>query len=36
MNELARELNNIQPTRRIKSIQFGLFNPDELRKSSVC
>jgi DNA-directed RNA polymerase beta' subunit len=36
MNELARELNNIQPTRRIKSLQFGLFNPDELRRSSVC
>lgn len=36
MNELAKELNNLQPTRRIKSIQFGLFNPDEIRTSSVC
>ena len=36
MNELARELNNLQPTRRIKSIQFGLFNPEEIRESSVC
>jgi len=36
MNELARELNNLQPTRRIKSIQFGLFSPDEIRSSSVC
>jgi DNA-directed RNA polymerase II subunit RPB1 len=36
MNELARELNNLQPTRRIKSIQFGLFNPEEIRTSSVC
>ena len=36
MNELSRELNNLQPTRRIKSIQFGLFSPDEIRESSVC
>jgi len=36
MNELSRELNNLQSTRRIKSIQFGLFNPEEIRTSSVC
>ena len=36
MNELARELNDLQNTRRIKSIQFGIFNPDEIRRSSVC
>ena len=36
MNELSRELNNIQPTRRIKNIQLGISNPDELRRSSVC
>jgi|SaaInlStandDraft_1057018.scaffolds.fasta_scaffold00990_10 DNA-directed RNA polymerase beta' subunit len=36
MNELDKELNNLTQTREIKSIQFGLFSPDEIRKSSVC
>lgn len=36
MNELEKELNNLTPTRDIKSIQFGLFSPNEIKTSSVC
>lgn len=36
MNDLERELKNLHSTRRLKSIQFGLFSPDEIRESSVC
>lgn len=36
MNELEKELNNLSSTRDIKSIQFGLFSPNEIKTSSVC
>jgi len=36
MNDLARELKNLQPTRRIGAIQFGLMDPEMIRRGSVC
>lgn len=36
MNDLARELNNLQPTRRVKTVQFGLLDPEVVRRGSVC
>jgi DNA-directed RNA polymerase II subunit RPB1 len=36
MSLLAKELGNLQPTRRITSVQFGLGNPEEIRRGSVC
>lgn len=36
MNNLARELSNLQPTRSVKAIQFGLLDPNVIREGSVC
>ena len=36
MNDLARELNNLNSSRYVKSIQFGLLNPEIIKQGSVC
>jgi len=36
MNELSKELNNLQFHKKISSIQFGILHPDELKRMSVC
>lgn len=36
MNDLARELQNIQSTRQIDNIQFGLMDPATMKRGSVC
>lgn len=36
MSALAKELENLQPTRRITEIQFGLLSPEDIRRGSVC
>jgi DNA-directed RNA polymerase beta' subunit len=36
MTDLAKELNNLQPTRRVGSVQFGIMDSEVIRKGSVC
>lgn len=36
MNEFTKELGELDGVEEITSIQFGLFDPDEIKKSSVC
>ena len=36
MNDLSRELDNLQYHKKISSIQFGILHPDELKRMSVC
>ena len=36
MDELKKELNNLLDNKKIKKIQFGLVNPNELKRRAVC
>ena len=36
MNDLSRELRNLQPVKRVEEIQFGLLDPKVIKQGSVC
>ena len=33
---IGKELENLQNVRRVSKVQFGLLDPDEIRRGSVC